>query len=203
MPIPLPSPSGASLSDLIHRVREMADKYTPGPGTATSLMGGPLGWLMLAADKGGMPTAQILNNHTVAGSAAPPAAPAAQPSAPSVNVPALGGLGLFPGAPSQPNTAMNTAQSYMAHPQATAPVTAPAPAPQAAPPQQIASPPMPQARPAGAPQAQPDTGFFMRNALMMQDPNGGGYIDPQGAASVRGPDLIKKMTAYLHNKDMG
>lgn len=64
--------------------------------------------------------------------------------------------------------------------------------------------PMPQARPMDAPQAsaQPDTSFFMRNALMQQDPNGGGYIDPQGAASVRGPDLIAKMMSYLHNKDM-
>jgi hypothetical protein len=59
---------------------------------------------------------------------------------------------------------------------------------------------MPQARPAEAPQALPDTGFFMRNALQMQDPNGGGYIDPTGAASVRGPDLIAKMMSYLHNK---
>jgi hypothetical protein len=43
----------------------------------------------------------------------------------------------------------------------------------------------------------------MRNAMMQQDPNGGGLIDPQGAASVRGPDLINKMMAYLHNKDIG
>jgi hypothetical protein len=28
------------------------------------------------------------------------------------------------------------------------------------------------ARPAEAPQPEPDTGFFMRNALQMQDPNG-------------------------------
>jgi hypothetical protein len=61
-------------------------------------------------------------------------------------------------------------------------------------------------RPQDAPQAtsipepSPDTGFFMRNALMMQDPNGGGLIDPTGAASVKGPDLIAKMMSYLHNK---
>lgn len=67
-------------------------------------------------------------------------------------------------------------------------------------PTQPASVPMPQARPAEAPQAIPDTSFFMRNALQMQDPNGGGYIDPTGAASVRGPDLIAKMMSYLHNK---
>jgi hypothetical protein len=56
------------------------------------------------------------------------------------------------------------------------------------------------ARPAEAPQAPPDTSFFMRNALMMQDPNGGGFIDPTGAASVSGPDLIQKMMGYLHQK---
>jgi hypothetical protein len=40
----------------------------------------------------------------------------------------------------------------------------------------------------------------MRNSLMMKDPMGGGYIDPAGAASVRGPDLISKMMGYLNNK---
>jgi hypothetical protein len=61
---------------------------------------------------------------------------------------------------------------------------------------------MPQARPAEAPQAQsqPDTSFFMRNAMMMRDPASGELIDPSGAASVRGPDLISKMMTYLHNK---
>lgn len=57
--------------------------------------------------------------------------------------------------------------------------------------------PMPQARPDAAPQ---DTSFFMRNALQMQDPMGGGFIDPTGAASVSGPDLIQKMMKYLHSK---
>jgi hypothetical protein len=56
------------------------------------------------------------------------------------------------------------------------------------------------ARPAEAPQAPQDTGFFMRNALMQQDPMGGGFIDPTGAASVTGPDLISKMMGYLHKK---
>jgi hypothetical protein len=66
---------------------------------------------------------------------------------------------------------------------------------------------MPQARPAEAPQAQPgsgagapDTSFFMRNAMSMRDPSTGELIDPSGAQSVRGPDLISKMMAYLHNK---
>jgi hypothetical protein len=75
---------------------------------------------------------------------------------------------------------------------------APAPAP-AAPPQ-AAPVPMPQPRPAEAPQAQPDTSFFMRNALSMRDPSTGELIDPSGASSVRGPDLIAKMMTYLHNK---
>lgn len=87
-------------------------------------------------------------------------------------------------------------QGFPAMPQQTP--TAPAPAP-AAPPQ--ASPvPLPQARPAAAPQSQPDTSFFMRNALMQHDPGTGQLIDPQGASQVRGPDLINKMMAYLHNK---
>jgi hypothetical protein len=59
---------------------------------------------------------------------------------------------------------------------------------------------MPQARPAEAPQPEPDTSFFMRNALSMRDPSTGEMIDPMGAQSVRGPDLISKMMTYLHNK---
>lgn len=93
----------------------------------------------------------------------------------------------------------------------TADVTAPAPAAPAVPmpaprPQSFApmpSAPMPMARPADAPQAQPDTGFFMRNALMQQDPITGGFLDPSAVSKVSGPDLISKMMAYLHKKDMG
>jgi hypothetical protein len=62
--------------------------------------------------------------------------------------------------------------------------------------------PMPRPDQAPAPQ-QPDTGFFARNAAMMRDPSTGQFIDPSAAQSVRGPDLINKMMAYLHNKDMG
>lgn len=60
--------------------------------------------------------------------------------------------------------------------------------------------PLPMARPASAPQAPqatPDNSgmnFFTRNAMMMQDPNGGGYIDPQGAA---------KAQASLPRQDQG
>lgn len=60
--------------------------------------------------------------------------------------------------------------------------------------------PVPTPRPAEAPQAQPDTSFFMRNALMQKDPTSGDFIDPTGAASVRGPDLISKMMGYLNTK---
>lgn len=61
--------------------------------------------------------------------------------------------------------------------------------------------PQPQARPAAAPQAE-EMPWWKRNALLMQDPNGGGYIDPIGAqrAGVTGPQLIEKMMGYLHNK---
>jgi hypothetical protein len=59
---------------------------------------------------------------------------------------------------------------------------------------------MPQARPADAPQAAPDTSFFMRNALMQHDPITGQLLDPSGASSVSGPDLISKMMTYLHGK---
>jgi hypothetical protein len=63
---------------------------------------------------------------------------------------------------------------------------------------------MPQARPAEAPQADPMS-FFQRNSAMMTDPGTGQFIDPMAAAqaqAVRGPDLINKMMAYLHNKDI-
>lgn len=77
------------------------------------------------------------------------------------------------------------------------PVGAPPQAPASA---ATAGVPLPTERPAEAPQAPQDTGFFMRNALMQQDPLGGGFIDPTGAASVSGPDLISKMMGYLHKK---
>jgi hypothetical protein len=99
-------------------------------------------------------------------------------------VPAMGGLGLFPGAAVQPPSAMGTAQQFMAHPPAapmqprppimasSAPPAAPAPMPT----------PMPQPRPAEAPQADnPLMSFFKRNTALQQDPMGGGYIDPSAA----------------------
>jgi hypothetical protein len=127
----------------------------------------------------------------------------------------------FPQAPQAPSVPISTDNSAAPAPAAAlgnpflppwmtgAQWKAPAAAPTAAPaaPQTASAPiapagvPLPQARPAEAPQVPSDnTGFFMRNALMMQDPNGGGFIDPTGAASVSGPDLISKMMAYLHQK---
>lgn len=52
-------------------------------------------------------------------------------------------------------------------------------------------------------------GFFARNTAMMQDPMTGAFIDPtaasqaQGSDDVRGQNVIQKMLAYLHNKDLG
>lgn len=94
------------------------------------------------------------------------------------------------------------------------PATSPVPMPQPRPPQANPGGPIPGAvgptsvggaplvnPPQSAPPpSQPDTSFFMRNALMMHDPSTGQLIDPQGAASVTGPDLISKMMTYLHNK---
>ena len=90
----------------------------------------------------------------------------------------------------------------------------PAPAPQATTPPalsaQALAPPaapqgvtMPMPRPAEAPQAPPDMGFFQRNSAMMQDPTNGGFIDPEGAARAQasGPDVINKLMSYFHKKD--
>jgi hypothetical protein len=112
-----------------------------------------------------------------------PQAPAAAPAQP---VPALGGLGLFPAADAKPLDWLRSAQQNYKPVANPWPSGAPDPqvaSPGATPPQPAAVP-LPQARPAEAPQSPPDTSFFMRNALMMQDPNGGGFIDPMGAKSV-------------------
>jgi hypothetical protein len=57
------------------------------------------------------------------------------------------------------------------------------PMPMARPSAAPAAVPMPMARPAEAPQASsPFADFFKRNTALMQDPNGGGYIDPTAAS---------------------
>lgn len=73
------------------------------------------------------------------------------------------------------------------------------------PPSPIGAPqsvPMPMARPAEAPQAPPEMPWWQRNSAMMSDPNGGGFIDPEGAARAQasGPDVINKLLSYFHNK---
>jgi len=70
--------------------------------------------------------------------------------------------------------------------------------------------PMPMARPAQAPQPQPQMGFFARNAAMMRDPSTGAFIDPTNAAlaqsqmgsnsSPNGSALISKMLSLLTKK---
>jgi hypothetical protein len=146
------------------------------------------------------------------------------PANPSQPVPALGGLGLFPAANVTPMNWLQGAQQKLTPPLPTAQDPSPLDTaqwpygPKGAPlgPNDpspldtaqwpygpIGAPrgvPTPQARPAEAPQPEPDTSFFMRNALMQRDPNGGDFIDPMGAQRVRGPDLIDKMMNYLHAK---
>lgn len=72
--------------------------------------------------------------------------------------------------------------------------------------------PLPMARPAAAPQAvalpnDGGMGFFTRNAMLMQDPATGQYIDPAGAAKAQASmpqqdqgSLIQWMLGRLGNK---
>jgi len=179
-----------NLADKLHALRERLDGITPGASSVLngigSVVGGPAMWAIQGAMQPDILPAK-----------APQTSPQILPTQP---MPPVQGLDL--------------------------PATPTASAPQAAP--QAPSVPMPMPRPASAPQApapsinpngsisgavgptsvggaplqpqQPDTSFFMRNALMMHDPSTGQLIDPQGASTVRGPDLINKMLTYLHNK---
>ena len=167
------------LADYTRRAREAVSKfsasgYTPGSATPNPFdFMGKVG--SAAAPAFGMATqGDILTNYK------PPwernAFPAADPMAEH----------------GKPSTAYPQAEDPMAA-ASYYPSKTPSPSP-------AAGVPLPRARPEEAPQPQPDTSFFMRNALMMRDPATGDFIDPQGAASVRGPDLISKMMGYLHNK---
>lgn len=139
---------------------------------------------------------------------APPAPPQAPPS-----VPALGGMGLFPPAQPGPDDWLSNAQRM---PLQSAPLSTPPPAfaqggdpmtagstPQ---PHHMAAAhapvPMPQSRPAEAPQPDPSSmGWFQRNALMQKDPNtGASLFDPQ--ANATGPEVVQKFMNYLHRKDV-
>lgn len=96
---------------------------------------------------------------------------------------------------------MNWLQGAQQMPSSTLPPSGGSPTPEAPAVSQAPSAiPLPQARPAEAPQSQPDTSFFMRNAMQMRDPVTNDFLDPAGAQSVKGPDLIAKMMTYLHNK---
>jgi hypothetical protein len=179
------------IADMLRRARETVDSYTPGPAKAAALMSGPLGWMTLGGNT--MPQAQVLNDHQ------PPMSPQGHINQGFSALPAAN-----PAAPTGPTDAGangRVAQGFDVFnppmmPQAPAPAPAAAPPPAAAP---QAAVPMPVARPAAAPQP---LSWFQRNAALQMDPMGGGYIDPQAASQVRGPDLINKMMTYLHDKDM-
>lgn len=171
------------LSDGIHRIRQLADQYTPGLDTFSNIRAWPWMAPMYGAAQG-----DIMKPN--------PRSAFVQPSAPAA-----------PAAPTPPPQAPWWAdgRSFGAAPAAPPPAPAPAAAAPAMRPPQAPQVPLPQPRPAEAPSAPPDMSFFQRNAAMMRDPGTGAFIDPTAAAQaqVRGPDLINKMMAYLHNKDIG
>jgi hypothetical protein len=79
------------------------------------------------------------------------------------------------------------------------PIGAPSQAQASAPQAHAPIVPTPMPRPADAPQppqaqaqGNPFADFFKRNTAMMQDPNGGGYIDPQAAAQA-GPGILSHL----------
>jgi cell division septation protein DedD len=184
-------PSGSSISDVIRTIRDAVHNHTsPSRVLDTMWRGGPFAPAAGMAGQG-----DVLNDHKGFFSNLPAGAPAAPPVQPLDDAPQRG-VSSFGGPQSMfsPPTFPHTSAPVPSAMQSAAPAPVPAPTAQAAP------VPMPQARPAEAPQAQPDTSFFMRNAMSMRDPSTGELIDPSGASSVRGPDLISKMMAYLHNK---
>lgn len=199
-----PQATGFSpVSDMIHQVRQWADAHTPGPIDALSLALGPAGGALGAIGPRAMPAAWRGAVKAASTYASLPDV-FGGPRAPNMNPRAGGGV-RPPEAPypqgTDPMTAgLPAAPSYPAV-DPMAGHASPGPAVQTARPT-LPNPqvPLPQARPAEAPQPEPDTSFFMRNAMMMRDPTSGDFIDPTGAASVRGPDLINKMMGYLHNK---
>lgn len=131
---------------------------------------------------------------------------ASQIEAPEVNATPMPPQGATPG-PSVPISTSNYTPRTP-YPQGTDPMTAGGPTsapmypmgtdPMTAGAQAV---PMPMARPAEAPQADPMS-FFQRNSAMMRDPMTGQFIDPTAGAQAQasGPDLISKMMNYLHNK---
>lgn len=212
--------SSGSFSDVIRRIREAVHDHTPGPLTASSLVLGAPGLAAGGAIRA-MPTLARTASSLMSNAGMSPAAmvmPSAA-QAPSMLAPEWQAFKAQADAQAELKPAVPLAPTAM--PWMPPAPQAPTPAPQAAPaPMLQARPAAPQVNPDGsiagavgptsvggaplvgqaAPQAQPDTSFFMRNAMMMRDPATGELIDPSGAAGVRGPDLISKMLAYLHSK---
>jgi hypothetical protein len=196
------------VADTLRRIRETVHEHTPGPLMASSMVMGAPGLAAGGAIRA-MPTLARTASSLMSNAGASPmsmAVPGAA-QAPSELAPEWRGFKeqadkqaeLKPAVPNPQLPWWATGDMTKMFPGAAP--QAPAPQPTPAPAQMPSEPvPMPQARPAEAPQAEPDTSFFMRNALSMRDPSTGEMIDPSGASSVRGPDLISKMMAYLHNK---
>jgi hypothetical protein len=180
------------LSDGIHRIRQLADKYTPGIDTLANVRAWPWMAPMYGAAQG-----DVLNNHPVAGTTPP-----ASPTPPQAPQQASFGQG------AGPVPFLNNPFGQVLPPQQPAPSPPPAAAPNPVAPavSQAPSVPTPMPRPDAAPQAPPDMSFFQRNTAMMRDPVTGAFIDPTAAAQaqqVTGPNLIDKMMTYLHNKELG
>jgi hypothetical protein len=197
------------VADTLRRIRETVHEHTPGPLTASSLVLGAPGLAAGGAIRA-MPTLARTASSLMSNAGASPmsmAVPGAA-QAPSELAPewrdfkaqADKQAELKPAVPNPQLPWWATGDMTKMFPGAAPQAPQPAPAPAAPTAPEAAPVPMPQARPAEAPQAEPDTSFFMRNALSMRDPSTGELIDPSGASSVRGPDLISKMMTYLHNK---
>lgn len=227
----MPSLDYSRLSDVLHTVRTTLDKYQPSVGTAVGLMSGPTGWLTAIPGpqsqtltnfkgmKGPMDRPDAPAATPVAAQA--PAAPMPAPVAPMpAQAPTPAPAAPTP-APAAPWWASASGANFG---------PSGVPMPQARPTHQglidrigatVQGHPSPtgligrmahtiQGQPSAAPQGQPGSpmGFFQHNAMSMRDPSTGGFIDPTGSAQaqqsqVRGPDLINKMMAYLHQQPTG
>jgi hypothetical protein len=197
------------VSDMLRRIRETVHEHTPGPLMASSMVMGAPGLAAAGAIRA-MPTLARTASSLMSNAGASPmsmAVPGAA-QAPSELAPewrdfkaqADKQAELQPAVPNPQLPWWATGDMTKMFPGAAQPAPVPAQAPPT-----VAAPsapgiPMPAPRPTEAPQPAPDTSFFMRNALSMRDPSTGELIDPSGASSVRGPDLISKMLGYLHSK---
>lgn len=222
--------SYSDVADKLRRLREAADKYTPSPSTlmkyAAPLIGGPGMYALQGAAQGDI----LNNHKIGGGAPQPPAAPPPAAPAPNpANWGIAGFPSAAPASSSWADSVTKAPlpQGALSAPQASPPTQSAAPPPpQAGPALAPQAPPQqaPQINPNGsiagaagptsvggaplvaqnAPTPQPDMSFFQRNAAMMRDPMTGQFIDPTNAAQaqsqIRGPDLINKMLALLHDK---